>query len=98
MVKVLVKDYCAINRYRIQPGWDFAASGEAEKRERLAASMAKECSEASAEEPDAINSISSTPQSAVYFTIDGRQVKGMPSPGIYIQRKGDGSTRKVLVR
>ena len=51
------------------------------------------------EDPDAINHLNA-PQAraAETYTLDGRKVSGKPTPGIYIIRQADGTTRKVFVR
>ena len=57
------------------------------------------------EEPDAIIAVSpsaaNNPPAATagsIYTLDGRKVNGTPSPGIYIMRGADNTTRKILVR
>ena len=50
------------------------------------------------EEPNAIFNIQSVPSAESIYTLDGRKVSGTLSPGIYIIRSADNTTRKILVR
>ena len=51
-----------------------------------------------AEEPNAIVTVPSAPATESIYTLDGRKVNGALSPGIYIIRNTDNTTRKIFVK